>query len=70
MGVFEARGQLGKSFKELQQRWGEVRLAWGDAVADQFEKKYLNPVEMDLRSAVGAMEQLSILLQQLRRDCQ
>ena len=29
MGVYEGRGQLSKSIKELLLRWNETRMSWG-----------------------------------------
>jgi hypothetical protein len=70
MGVYEGRGQLGKSIKELLNHWSETKASWKDANADRFEKKHLVPLEMDLRQAVSAMDQMSQLLAQIKRDCE
>ena len=35
MGVYEGRGQLGKSMKELMNAWLETRSSWKDANAEQ-----------------------------------
>ena len=70
MGVYEGRGQLGKGLKQLMLRWSETRMSWDDAAALAFEKKFLEPLEIDLRSAVGAMDHMATLLSQIRRDCQ
>lgn len=69
MGVYEGRGQLSKSLKELMNLWLETRAAWKDANADRFEKKHLLPLEMDLRNAVSAMDVMSQLLSAIKRDC-
>jgi hypothetical protein len=70
MGVYEGRGQLGKSMKELMNAWMETRSSWKDANADRFEKKHLVPLEMDLRQAVSAMDVMSQLLSAIKRDCE
>ena len=70
MGVYEGRGQIGKSMKELMLRWSETRAVWDDAVARQFEEKYLAPLEMDMRSAVNAMDHMATLLSLVRRECE
>jgi hypothetical protein len=70
MGVYEGRGQLTKSMKELMARWSTAKGAWSDSVSDQFEKMHLIPLEMDLRNAMGAMDHMAVLLQQIRRDCE
>jgi hypothetical protein len=70
MGVYEARGQLAKLMKELTDRWGETKVDWDDVVSEAFEKRFLEPLEADLRNATGAMDHMAQLLSQIRRDCQ
>ncbi len=70
MGVYEGRGGLTKATRELMLRWQETRSSWSDAVAEQFEKKYLESLEKDVKSAVGAMDQMAALLSRIRNDCQ
>ena len=70
MGLHEARGTLAKAFKELMLRWAETRAQWDDAQAEQFEKTYLMNLESDLKVAASAMEQMAILVHQVRRDCE
>ena len=70
MGVYEGRGQLGKSMKELMNAWMETRSSWKDANAERFEKKHLVPLEMDLRQAVSAMDVMSQLISAIKRDCE
>ena len=69
MGVHEARGNLSKAFKELMLRWQETRSQWDDAQAEQFEETVLRTLESDLRTANSAMDQMGILLNQVKRDC-
>ena len=69
MGVHEARGNLAKAFKELMLRWQETRSQWDDAQAEQFEETVLRTLESDLRTANSAMDQMGILLNQVKRDC-
>ena len=68
MGVYEGRGQLTKGIKNLMMRWQETRSSWNDAATNQFEKKYLVPLEIDLRNALGAMDHMASVLSQVRRD--
>jgi hypothetical protein len=70
MGVYEGRGQLSKSFKELMNRWAETRSSWDDQRSKEFQEKYLVPLEQDMRSAVAAMDHMATFLQLVRRDCQ
>jgi hypothetical protein len=70
MGVHESRGNLNKAIKELMLRWSEARAAWDDVRAEEFEKQYLQQLEADLKMTGNAMDQMGILLHQVRRDCE
>lgn len=70
MGVYEGRGQLSKALKDLMQKWHEAKLSWTDEQAEDLEKRYLQPLEADLRSAVTAMEHMSTVLHQVHRACE
>jgi len=70
MGVYESRGQLAKLMKELKDKWADTKMDWDDVVSEAFEKKFLEPLEADLRNATGAMDSMALLLGQIKRDCQ
>ena len=70
MGVHESRGNLAKAFKELMLHWAETREGWADVRSEDFEKRYLRELESCLRSAGTAMDQVSIVISQARRDCE
>ena len=69
MGVYEGRGQLSRSMKDLMLRWLEAKSNWDDAQAERFEEHYLLPLEQDMRSALSAMDQMAILISQAKHDC-
>ena len=70
MGVYEGRGQIAKMTKELMQRWTEARSGWDDAMSEQIQKQHLEPLEMDVRNALGAMEHIAQILAQIKSECQ
>jgi hypothetical protein len=70
MGVYESRGQLGEAMKDLFRKWSETKMSWYDAQAEEFETTFLIPLEGDLKSAAGAMDHMSVVLNQAKRDCQ
>jgi hypothetical protein len=70
MGVYEARGQLAKSLKDLTDRWADTKMDWDDVVSQRFEERFLAPLDVDLRNAASAMDHMAQLLSQIRRDCQ
>jgi hypothetical protein len=69
MGVYEGRGNLGKSMKDLINRWQDAKLAWDDPVSHAIETEFLQPMEIELRATLGAMDQMAGILSQLRKDC-
>ena len=70
MGVYDSRGQLAKSLKDLTGRWADTKADWDDVVSQRFEERFLDPLEADLRSAAAAMDHMAQLMGQIRRDCQ
>ena len=70
MSVYESRGQIAKAMKTLMLRWQETRSDWDDSVSSAFEKNFLEMLEMDVKNAMGAMDQMSSVLQQARKECE
>jgi len=70
MGVYEGRGQLNKSMKELMHRWIETKSSWDDIRSRQFEEEHLISLESDLRNALSAMDHMAVILNQIHRDCE
>ncbi len=69
MGVYEGRGQISKSMKDLLHLWIQTKGQWDDVMSEQVEKDYLVPLEMDVRNALGAMEHIAQVLAQVKSDC-
>lgn len=69
MGLYEGRGSISKGMSELMLRWRQTQEQWQDEVAAQFEEKYIQPIERDLRSAVSAMDHMAGLLSRIRAEC-
>ncbi len=70
MGVHEGRGTLEKSMKNLLLTWQQTRMSWDDEVAKAFESNRLTPLEADMKAATTAMDARTILLRQVRRECE
>ncbi len=70
MGVYEGRGALSKAIKQLQLHWAETRMHWDDVQSRVFEQRFLLPLENDLRQALAAMDHMSQVMAQARKDCQ
>lgn len=70
MGLQESRGKLGSSMRDLMGLWSNTKLTWNDINSQKFEETVLIPLELDLRNAAGAMDQMAALLSQLKRECE
>jgi hypothetical protein len=70
MGVYEGRGTLSKALKQLQTQWAETKASWDDPRSRELEPRVLLPLELDLRSAVSAMDQIAVLLTRVRHECE
>jgi len=70
MGLYEGRAQLGKLWKDLQNRWHETRINWDDEQARRFEERFIVTIERDLRQAVSSMDEMAALMNQIRQECQ
>ena len=69
MSVHAGRAKMSRSYKDLMARWDAVTQQWDDPMSRDFHKKHLEPIEPKVRMALGAMEQMTEILQRIRRDC-
>jgi hypothetical protein len=69
MGVPEGRANLTEAAKKLMERWVEARGEWDDVRAHEFEARVIIPLQVDVKAAVSAMDNLNVLLNQVRREC-
>jgi hypothetical protein len=69
MSVLDSKGGLSKATKELFARWHEVKEVWSDAQSREFEKTFLEPIEQDVRGALGAMDHLNLVLLTIHNNC-
>jgi hypothetical protein len=69
MGVYEARASLTKAMKELMARWSDTKGSWDDVISRNFEKKFLETLEADLKTAMSGLDHMAQVLQQVHRDC-
>ena len=70
MSLYESRGNLQKSLKDLIQKWAVVKAEWHDEQAASIEEEVLYPLERDVRSAGEAMDLMKGIVTAARRDCQ
>jgi hypothetical protein len=70
MSAADGRIALSRAAKDLTARWLQLQTVWSDTQSAEFEKSYLVPIEHVVRSALGALDHLNIVLQNLEHDCE
>ncbi len=70
MSASAASGKLRAAERDLHLRWQEVREAWQDANARQFETNYVEPLLARAHAVETALSRLVTVLQQVRHDCE
>lgn len=69
MSVQNSRASIGKAVQELMVKWLQTRGDWDDAVAERFQTEFLEPIEQDFKPAGSAMDNMGVIISQMRRDC-
>ena len=70
MGVYEGRGTLSRAMKELENHWLDAKASWDDPRSHEIEERFLRPLDMDLRTAVSAMDQVAVLMSRIKHECE
>ena len=69
MSVQSSRASIAKAIQDLNNFWLVTRGSWDDVVAEEFEKKFLEPIIMDFKPASSAMDTIGAVISQMKRDC-
>ena len=69
MSVNDSYAKITRAAKELLARWEELEGVWRDEKRLAFNKKYMDPLQAELRKTGQAMERIDAMLYQLRDDC-
>ncbi|MFN4242466.1 MAG: hypothetical protein ACK4PI_04430 [Tepidisphaerales bacterium] len=69
MAVQDAMAVLARALKDLELRWAEARGQWTDEVAQQFEAKYLQMWQREIRTVSGQLDAMAAYLTQVKREC-
>jgi hypothetical protein len=70
MGLQESRGKIARSLRDLMNLWVSTQVHWSDANSEKFEEKFLRPLEMDVKIAASAMDEMAALLTTIKRQCE
>ena len=69
MSTLESRAKLVQAAKKFAAEWENAKETWRDENRRQFEKKYMAPLESDIRAALLAMERIGAMLNGAQHDC-
>ena len=69
MSATESRAKLIQAAKKLMAEWQQVKEAWRDENCQQFDKKYMSPLESSIRAAALAMERMETMIDGAQQDC-
>jgi hypothetical protein len=61
--------KLSGALKKAMIAWEQTEQEWRDSVRDQFEAKYLRPLEDELKNTVREMGTLAEVFAKAERDC-
>ena len=60
--------RLKYALKTIREHWDITREHWADAVAQDFEKNHLDPLEHQVNNALRGMDKLSEVLTKIRQE--
>ena len=69
MSVETAKVKLTSSIRDLRVRWDETTDQWKDSASKAFEKDFISPFELEVRSSIKAMETMAEVMIAVRKDC-
>ncbi|NQV34447.1 MAG: hypothetical protein HQ515_17260 [Phycisphaeraceae bacterium] len=69
MSATDTKGRLVEAAKILNARWQDVQELWRDTNSHRFEKQVMDPLALEIKNALLAMDQIDMALTRARRDC-
>jgi uncharacterized protein YukE len=70
MSLAASKAQLQTLTRNLQAAWGQTRERWRDQRGEDFQARYLEPLEQHVNAALVAIEKLESVLHKVRNDCE
>lgn len=61
---------LAQAGKSLSVEWQETKTCWRDAKAEEFERKYVDPLPALIARSMEAIDDLDRFLERVRSDCE
>ena len=69
MSLQTAQARLNDASRQLRLQWTRVAETWRDAQSKAFQKQQMEPLEVHLRQAQAAMNQMNDVINRAMRDC-
>jgi hypothetical protein len=70
MSASGSKSRLIGAARELALKWEDTENFWRDERSQNFERKYLQELFVDVDKAVAVIEKLDELLKKVRSDCE
>jgi len=61
---------LAQAIKDLSNAWQQTKSYWHDAKSQEFERKYIEILPGHVTQAMAVIEELDLLLNKVRSDCE
>ncbi len=68
MGVYESHAKIKKTCDDMNILWGQTRAQWKDARAGEFEKNFIERINIESKRALSALENISLTLNRIRSE--
>lgn len=69
ISLYDGKANLQYARERLELQWRAACEHWQDAVAQQFEREHLEPLDPKIRSALQAIERLAEVLRRAELEC-
>ncbi len=70
MSARSSAANLVQAMKDISREWEETTNAWRDVKSAEFGRKYLEELPDHIARAVGVMQEIDVLLNKVRSDCE
>jgi hypothetical protein len=67
--VLAGSNRLKQGLRALKDQWLITEATWSDTVRTRFEERHLAPLDPAVDAAIGGMQKIAEVLDQVRRDC-
>ena len=70
MSLSGNKGRLVGLTRDIALEWAETRNYWRDAKSEEFERRFVSELSVQVNRAVIVLEQMDELLKKVRSDCE